>query len=451
MNNLEIKNRINFLFKSKVNLLVAVLLFTLIVSCETEEEKPKLPTPTLTQISPETGTWRDIVFIDGTNFGVDATIVDVTFQDSVAVVQRVSDNQMEVIVPEEAGTGPLTITIGENVLTSTVFTYKPFIVSGPQVSTLAGSSKGYADGTGDEAKFDDLQGVAVDDDGTIYVADVNNHMVRKITADGKVTTLAGSGEDGFADGQGAAAQFSFLTGLDVDAQGNVYVADLRNNSIRKISPDGNVITMAGTAEPGYADGPGSTARFNWPVRLTVDALGNVYVAEFGNHKIRLVTPEGDVTTIAGSSQGFADGTGTEAKFDSPHGIAIDANGTMYIADGGNNKIRKISKAGVVTTLAGSDMGFADGTGSAAMFNSPGGVDIMANGNILVADTDNNSVRMVTPEGIVTTMAGSTSGYADGSGEEAKFKEIKSVTVGSDGTIYIGDKGNQKVRKIVIVE
>ncbi len=445
----QIENR--FFRMPKVSLLAYTIFLAVLLSCKTEEPPPVLSTPTLTDITPNVGTWNDIVFINGENFGVDATIVDVTFKDSAAVVRRVSNNQMEVIVPEEAGTGPLTITIGEHVFTSIDFTYETFVLSGTIVSTTAGSSQGLTDGPADKAKFKFLQGVATDQAGNIFVADMDNHRIRKISTDGEVSTFAGS-EEGLEDGIGSAAKFKYPGDIVIDAFDNVYVADMNNHCIRKISPEGEVITMAGTGFPGVDDGPGISATFSKPVRLTIDADGNLFVVGYTGHRVRKVTPEGVVSTIAGSSPGYEDGTGSEAKFFGPHGIAMDSEGNLYVGEYNNHTIRKVTQAGVVSTLAGSNsIGDEDGTGASAKFNAPAGVAIDLDGNILVCDVNNHKIRMITPEGIVTTVAGIGNGYSDGTEEDAKFNLPIGITVHTDGTIYVGDRSNNKVRKIEIIK
>uniref|UniRef100_UPI003743F19A hypothetical protein n=1 Tax=Psychroflexus aurantiacus TaxID=2709310 RepID=UPI003743F19A len=233
---------------------------------------------------------------------------------------------------------------------------------------MAGSTSGFADGTGRSAQFSKPYGVAVDASGTVYVADYNNHRIRKTTPAGVVSTLAGSTQ-GFADGTGSSAQFSKPYGVAVDASGNVYVADFNNHRIRKTTPAGVVSTLAGSTS-GFADGTGSSAQFSKPYGVAVDASGNVYVADFNNHRIRKTTPAGVVSTLAGSTQGFADGTGSSAQFNYPIGVAVDASGTVYVADANNHRIRKITPAGAVSTLAGSTYGFADGTGISAQFANP---------------------------------------------------------------------------------
>ncbi|PKH50241.1 hypothetical protein CXF68_05795 [Tenacibaculum sp. Bg11-29] len=289
-----------------------------------------------------------------------------------------------------------------------------------------------------------LRGVSVDASGNVYVAVARpSHKIYKINPSGVVTTLAGSTE-GFVNGTGTSAQFSSPSGLAVDASGNVYVADFGNHRIRKISPSGVVTTLAGSTQ-GFAEGTGTVAQFDSPYGVSVDALGNVYVADSGNHKIRKISPSGVVTTLAGSTSGFAEGTGIAAQFDSPYGVSVDALGNIYVADSGNHKIRKISPSGVVSTLAGSTSGFANGIGAAAQFDSPKAVSVDTSGNVYIGNR--NIIRKITPSGLVNTLAGSTRGFEDGLATVAKFKEIKGVYVDVSGTVYVADSDNDKIRKI----
>jgi sugar lactone lactonase YvrE/type II secretory pathway pseudopilin PulG len=318
------------------------------------------------------------------------------------------------------------------------------------VSTLAGSgTAGFTDGTGAAAQFNYPFGVAVDTSGTVYVADTYNHLIRKISPAGVVSTLAGSGTAGFGDGTGAAAQFYYPAGVAVDSSGTVYVTDNGNHSIRKISPAGVVSTLAGSGTAGFGDGTGAAAQFDNPYGVAVDSSGTVYVADAFNHRIRKITPAGVVSTLAGSTRGFSDGTGAAAQFSVPIGVAVDSSGTVYVADAANHSIRKISPAGVVSTLAGSGTpGFADGTGAAAQFQGPSGVAVNASGTVYVADTYNNLIRKISPAGVVSTLAGSgTAGFADGTGTAAQFNNPGSVAVDASGTVYVADFFNNRIRKI----
>jgi ATP-dependent protease HslVU (ClpYQ) peptidase subunit len=314
------------------------------------------------------------------------------------------------------------------------------------VSTLAGSTFGFANGAGTLAQFKSPNDVAVDGDGNVYVADYNNLQIRKISKNGEVSTLAGSGIQGFADGAGTSAQFNGVTSLTVDATGNVYVADTSNHKIRKITPDGKVTTLAG-GTAGFLDGTSISAKFSYPTGVALDAAGNVYVADGNNQKIRKITPDGEVTTLAGSTIGFADGIGTEAKFNNPTRVAVDATGNVYVSDDNNNKIRKITPAGTVTTLAGSTRGSEDGSATTAQFGYLYGLAVDRVGNVYVADTGNHRIRKITPSGTVSTLVGSKPGFEDGSITVAKFNSPKGVALDAAGNVYVADSENNKIRKI----
>jgi len=332
--------------------------------------------------------------------------------------------------------------------------------NGGVVTTLAGSgAMGRTDGTGRAATFNHPRAVAVDASGVLYVADTDNQLIRKITQAGVVTTLAGSGLPGLANGTGAAATFANPTSVAVAPDGTVYVADTDNNCIRKITPAGVVTTLAGSGPRGKADGVGAEASFKSPYGVAVDANGVIYVADTNNFLIRKITPAGVVTTLAGSGQaGNANGTGAAASFDSPRGIAVDATGTVYVSDGGNGLIRKITPAGVVTTLAGSGQdggGYADGIGTAASFAGPYGIVAGASGTVYIADQAGSMIRTVTPAGVVSTLAGlhdpnigGGGGRVDGTGAAARFFQPAGVTVDANETVYVADTYNNQIRKIV---
>jgi len=315
------------------------------------------------------------------------------------------------------------------------------------VTTLAGSTYGHADATGESAQFKYPYGIVSDTNANIFVTD-GSHTIRKITPSGVVSTLAGDPEDnaGFADGTGVAARFAYLYGIAIDSSNNLYVGDSDNNRIRKITPSGVVSTFAGSGLSGAADGAGSSATFDSPRGVAIDSSGNVYVADNGNCRIRKITPSGVVSTLAGSSCGYAEGTGSGAQFSYVYDVAVDSSDNVYVADEGNHRIRKITSSGVVSTLAGSgSSGYADGTGAAAQFSWPTGLSVDSSGNVYVADTANDRIRKITSSGIVTTIAGSTEGYVNGVGTNAKFLQPVDVTVNSSGILYVADEN--RIRKI----
>ena len=279
------------------------------------------------------------------------------------------------------------------------------------VSILAGTQgfPGSADtAPGVPAQFNSPGSLAFDPAGNLVVADTGNHTIRRVAMDGTVTTLAGSaGLSGSQDAKGSLARFNAPYGIAVDANGGIYIADTQNHTIRFMALDGTVSTYAGSAGlSGYQDGATGGAQFNQPNGLAL-ANGSLYVADYGNSCIRVISSNAQVATLAGlaSTPALLDGTGIAAQFNLPVGIACDASGNVWVADTHNYAVRSISPSGVVTTVAGTNtLGNADGTGAAALFDLPCGITFSAStGNVLVADTANHIVRVVTPAGVVTTM------------------------------------------------
>jgi sugar lactone lactonase YvrE len=325
------------------------------------------------------------------------------------------------------------------------------------VTTLAGwpGSSGRANGTGRAARFANAGGLRTDSSGNVYVADSSNYAIRKVTPGGVVTTVAGiPGTMGSADGPAASATFAGIGGVAVDSSGNLFVADSGNYTIREISTSGTVSTIAGVAgSRGHVDGTGSQAMLYDPQNLAIDSSNNIYVADGKGNVVRRVTEAGAVTTIAGNgAAGSSDGTGTAASFNDPTGIAVDLSGNVYVADYGNNTVRKVTPAGAVTTMAGSVLhtGSADGTGPVASFNGPAGVGVDSSGNVYVADSGNDTVRKIDPTGFVTTVAGDA-GVAeatDGLAANARFNTPGDVSVDSTGIIYVADALNSTIRRIV---
>ena len=327
------------------------------------------------------------------------------------------------------------------------------------VSTLAGSSiVGFADGASVAARFNSPSALAPLPDGSVIVVDTYNHCVRLIAAGGgAVSTLTGKGgKEGFADGPARAARFNRPHGVVVGADGAIFVADSGNNRVRRIK-DGAVTTFAGSGEKGGANGVGAAASFQSPYGLALSPGGVLYVTEEEGHCVRMISPAGAVTTLAGGGvSGFADGRGAAARFNQPTGIAVDATGVVFVADCNNNRIRRITN-GVVDTLAGSGemglfskAGFADGAGAAAQFNSPSDLALdPATGHLLVADSGNHRIRAVDPRsGSVSTLAGSgAQGAADGDAAAASFYRPRGVAVDAQGGILVADSCNHRVRRI----
>jgi len=234
--------------------------------------------------------------------------------------------------------------------------------------------------------------------GNIVVSDSSNKRIALITPEGVVSTLAGGTTLGFLDGTGAAAKFNNPKGLVALPNGNIVVSDASNMRIRLVTPEGVVSTLAGQTTGGHLDGTGAAAKFSSPQKVAVLPNGNIVVADASNNRVRLVTPEGVVSTFAGQSTGsWLDGTGAAAQFNSPEGVAVLPNGNIVVADAANHRIRLITPAGVVSTLAGQTApGNTNGIGAVAQFNYPNAVSVLPNGNIVVVDGTNNSIRLLTP-------------------------------------------------------
>jgi sugar lactone lactonase YvrE len=326
------------------------------------------------------------------------------------------------------------------------------------VTTVAGEPglSGSDDGLGNNARFNGLIGIVADAGGSIVISDWGNQTIRKISPSGQVTTYSGyAGIPGFVDSVGESARFDNPRGIGIDFLGNIYVADQGNNVIRKISSNGFVTTLAGkNGEIGYADGVGINAKFNNPRGLTIDRSGNIYVADQGNNIIRKISQSGLVSTYAGKAgeAGSLDGDPQTARFRSPEDVAVDLKGNIFVVDSGNNTIRKISSDGKsVTTFAGvaGEKGAVDGFGAEIRLNSPRGIAIDCNNNLIIADTLNHLIRLISKESVSKTIAGIAlqPGFEDGHASKAKFNFPRGVAVDSLGAIYVTDQSNHVVRKI----
>jgi sugar lactone lactonase YvrE len=408
------------------------------------------------------------------------------------------------IAPRFDGPGAIASDGAGNLFVTDNYTIRKVVIATGAVTTLAGAAgqRGNTDGTGATARFDGASGIVGDGAGNLYIADIDNFTIRKIViATGAVTTFAGAGQPGSADGTGAAARFFYPSSITSDGAGNLYVTDSANQTIRRVViATGAVTTLAGTAgQAGVANGTGAAARFNFPSGIASDGAGNLFVADNNNNNVRkVVIATGAVTTFAGAAgAGSADGTGAAAVFRFPSGIASDGLGNLYVTDTRNYTIRKLVVATkAVTTLAGEvdQSGRVDGTGAAARFEYPSGIATDGAGNLFVADLSSSNIRNIAiatgavttlgqiagvPSGMasdgagnlfvaddywntihkvtlatraVTMFAGggaSASGSADGTGTAARFLGPSGVTSDGAGNLYVVDAGNGTIRKIVI--
>jgi len=317
------------------------------------------------------------------------------------------------------------------------------------VTTLAGSSgnSGSTDGAGSAARFNQPSGVFAMSSGVLFVSDTANATIRSVATDGTVSTFAGTaGSSGTTDASGSAARFNHPVGLAQDASGNLYVADANNHTVRKITSTGVVSTFAGHAGvSGSGDGTGIAAYFNFPTGSAFDSKSNlIYIADTTNNTIRKITSTGAVSTLAGlaGTAGSSDGTGSGALFSQPCGLAVDDSGNIYVADKANSTIRKITPAGAVTTFAGlaGIAGLKDGTGSDAWFNQPQDVKVDAAGNVYVADTGNAAIRKITPSGAVTTLSLSSSSSSSSGSGGSSGSSSSSSSSGSSSNPSAGSSG-----------
>lgn len=415
----------------------------------------------ITLIDPTEGAVGTEVTITGLGFGTTAVENIVVFSSAAEGGDTVEVNsagatELKVSVPENAVTGPISVTVGGETVSSSAFT-----VTGEGggttyvVSHIAGSSSNGSaiDGSAKTARFNEPFGLAIDAAGNIYIGERLNHRVRKLTADlSEVSTFAGS-DAGYENGTGAAAKFNEPTGLAFDADGILYVSEAVNRRVRKITPAGEVTLLAGSGAKGVVDGQGDQAQFSIPFAIFINANDEIFVADFDGHTIRKITKEGNVTIYTGvaNSPGDANGALNVAQFRNPYYMAEDGDGNLYISDFGNHRIRKISPDGEVTTLAGGTQGYADGQGDDARFDGPSGLAVDAVGNVYVADRGNHVIRKITPEGVVTTVAGAAgeTGGTNGNGPDARFNEPNGLVMDADGNLYVSERLRGNIRKIII--
>jgi sugar lactone lactonase YvrE len=323
---------------------------------------------------------------------------------------------------------------------------------GCQITTIAGKiEKGLKDGPALSALFYKPIRLSQKSDGSIVVADIYNNAIRTLGSDGIVTTICGTGKLGSTDGPAKRSLLSHPHAVAVGLDGKVYIGEASGRKLRVIDLAGNLLTLAGSGEKGYQDGKGTEALFNTILSIAVDLDGNILACDIANNRIRKITTDGLVTTIAGTGAwGYKDGKASEAEFLMPMDLCVDKKGNIYIADIGNHCIRKIDSNNVVTTIAGKAgvVGYVDGEGNNALFYQPHGIAVNEKGEIFVADLLNHAIRKITPEGFVTTLAGTREiGFKDGEGKNARFNRPGGVMVYREGSIIVADIDNNTLRKI----
>lgn len=438
-------------------LLLALSLFvvTVLSRCAKGESDNPAPPPTnrtdgvpaITSITPTQGAALIQDTIYGQNFSTTASSNSVSFNGTPAGVLSATATRLIVTVPQNGTTGPVRVTVGGQTATGPVFTYKASDDS-VMVITYAGTGTfGRTDGTLTTATFGFIWDMAFDQAGNLWVADGGYNRVRKI-ANGAVSSLIGLNTTPFMS-----LNQSEIQGLAVGANNLIYMTDTKSAPIRTIDAAGTVNNFVGSGFGGSADGTGTNAFFRSARNMIFDKAGNLIVADAGNNKIRKVTPSGVVTTLAGNMggvSGFLDGTGTATYFFSPQSLTLDKDDNLYVADKGNHRIRKITPAGVVTTIAGNGQGnYADGYGLSAGIMSPTGI-VYDNrtGNIYVTENGGFRIRKIRPDGYVSTIAGTgDEGSTDGPGRLAKFKNPMALVLDNDGNLLVADGGNYKIRKI----
>ncbi|MFY0593061.1 LamG-like jellyroll fold domain-containing protein, partial [Roseivirga sp.] len=315
------------------------------------------------------------------------------------------------------------------------------------VSTFAGSGvSGSSNGNGLEASFNNIGRIVIDQEENIYVLDVWNNRIRKVDKEGNVSNFAGTGNNGYKDGPASEAEFNGLSGIAIDHDGNLFVSDFYNNVIRKITKNGVVSTFAGDGQGGFMDGTGLSSRFNGPSGLDFDGDGNLYLADLRNNRIRKIDKNGVVNTLAGGfSSQHLDGQGTDARFENPKDLTIDPNGNIFVIS--NLRIRKIAPDGIVTTFAGNGSpGDVNGVGTNAQFIRLNGITSDNSGNLFVTD-ESNKIKRIGKDAQVSTLMGSgLQAERDGTGNNASFSRPYDISFSTDRTIFITDFSSNVIRK-----
>jgi hypothetical protein len=423
-----------------------------VVSCKKDDSNSSTsPGPEITAIQPASGPKGTQVLITGSGFSTVVTGNKVFFNGKTAQVINAAATSLLVVVPAGAGSGNVVVQVDGRQDTGPVFDFIYTVA----ITTFCGTgTPGYNNGNYLAARFNSPRGLAIDEFDNIYVADEQNHRIRIVYTNGDAGTFSGSGIAGHQDGNPSSAKFNFPSDIAYDPVNDYfYVADRMNHCVRRLNPSGIVSTAAGIpGSPGFVDGPGQAGRLNEPAGVALEGeMTNVYIADAGNHCIRKLDFFDILSTFAGSAiAGQADGTGSAARFNSPFDITFDTAGYLFVSDVINENIRRITLSGDVMTFAGSGLtGSNDGQGLLASFNSPHGL-YSVNNEVLVCDYGNHLIRKIIPSGFVSTIGGDgTPGFTNGQGTNVKLNNPGGIIRDSQGNYFFSETGNHVIRKMVV--
>lgn len=420
-------------FSQKYLILIICVLF---FSCSKKNESEQMPVatgPTITSLNVTQGSYNTRVIITGTGFDAKPANNQIFFNTKSAIIIAATTTTLTTLVPLNAGTGNVTVNVNGMTVAGPIFNYQTTLV----VTTIAGNANiGSSNGLNTAATFFQPEAITTDTYGNLYVADTGNGLIRKITSTGIVSTLAGSGTKGYADGIGTAASFSSPNAIAIDASGNLYAADRDNARIRKISSSGVVTTITGGALPRLTD-PTTGLQLNYSIveGIAVDANGNVFLTDSANGLILKINSVGQISVFAKNGILF-----------SPNGITIDNAGNLYVTSQSDNSIIKFTASGLASTYSKGAAGFLTGTNVSAQYNTPSGITVDISGNIYVADFLNFVIKKVTATGIISVFAGNgNQGNLDGISTQANFIGPTGITVDASNNVFVNE-GNI-IRKI----
>lgn len=433
----------------------STVLLLLLTGCKKEGDRlvDEGAKPVLVSVQPLSGTKGTVVEVRGQHFLTDP--IQVSAYVGLKRIQpfALSDTLLKFTLPPRCGSGFVIISMGTYSLAGPWFNYQ-YTFSLSHFSGVPGIA-GMADGDAASALFNSPRGLTIDHNGVLHVADAMNHAIRRVFDNGSVITLAGNGTAGFADDIGSAARFSYPLDVELDtATGNLYVADRMNHLIRRVTPTGDVTTVAGLpSTPGYVDGAGLAARLNQPAGLTLTSSPLIlYIADAANHCIRKLDQYQVLSTFAGiNQQGYLDAYGTGARFGTPLGIDFDTLRFLYVTDSAFHNVRRVDVSNTqVTTIAGTGVpGWGDGIGTAASFNTPAAITSRL-GLVLVCDGANHRIRMIAQDGMVITVAGDgIAGYLNGVGMNSRLSSPGGIVKNGEGDYFISDTQNHCIRKLVM--